>query len=366
MFKYLPLLLEKEYKQILKDKSVFVLAFIFPIILVLIYGSAIRMDVKPVKLAICTYNQSVLERTITQEFIGSEYYEVEVTPDFSKARKLLEEDKVDVLLYLQNNFANEVQKGNGQVIIYANGVEAQLAELSSMYLNGTLAKAVEKVANSEGSKRISINTRNWFNEANESVWFLMSGQYVSIITLMSIFLGSFVIAREWDRNTIETLATTKASALEIVLSKVIVYYLLALWSMLIVLTVGQTLYLIPIRGSIISLLVSLSIYALEMICLGVLISSKLKNQFLCAQMAVILGFLPTVMLSGLIFDLRAVQLFIRIIGAIIPPTYEVKAMRISMLSGGQTGFIMLNFVIQLFWCSVFFTLAVIQVKKDCK
>ena len=145
----------------------------------------------------------------------------------------------------------------------------------------------------------------------------MSGQYVSIITLISIFLGGFVIAREWDRKTIESLAATNASAFEIVLSKVIVYYIMAIWSMFIILGLGELLYDIPIRGSIIGLVFSLSVYVLEMICLGVLISSFMKNQFTAAQIAVIIGFLPTVMLSGLIFDLRAVQPFIKVIGMIL-------------------------------------------------
>ena len=194
----------------------------------------------------------------------------------------------------------------------------------------------------------------------------MSGQYVSIITLISIFLGGFVIAREWDRKTIESLAATNASAFEIVLSKVIVYYIMAIWSMFIILGLGELLYDIPIRGSIIGLVFSLSVYVLEMICLGVLISSFMKNQFTAAQIAVIIGFLPTVMLSGLIFDLRAVQPFIRVIGMIIPPTYEVKAMRINMLSGGSELFLVANFFIQLFWCALFFILTVRQVKKDSK
>lgn len=365
MFRYLPILLEKEFKQILKDKSVFILAFLLPMLLVVIYGSAVRMEVKPVKLCICTYYESSLERAVTDEFAGSPYYEVRVERSFASAQKMLMNNTVKALLYIPKDFPDRVQKGDGELMLYLNGVEAQLSSISEIYIKATVLNAISKETGLN-SLRISVNTRNWFNESNESVWFLMSGQYVSIVSLICIFLGGFVIAREWDRKTIESLAATNASALEIVLSKVIVYYILAIWSMFLILGMGELLYDIPIRGSIVGLVCSLSVYALEMICLGVLISSKMKNQFTAAQLAVIIGFLPTVMLSGLVFDLRAVEPFIRLIGNIIPPTYEVKAMRINMLSGGSEIYLVVNFFIQLFWTMLFFALSVRQVKKDSK
>ncbi len=362
---YLSILLEKEIKQILKDKSVFVLVFILPVVLVIIYGSAIRMEVKPVSLCIASYNQSLIERTIAQEFLGSTSFKVSMVNSFAEGKALLDSDQVKSLLYIPKDFTSKLLQGHGELVIYLNGTEAQLASISDSYIKLSLQNAMSKLY-PDDSKRISIITRNWFNEANESVWFLMSGQYVSIISLMSIFLGCFVIAREWDRKTIESLAATNASALQIVSAKVIIYYVLSLWAVFIILALGELLYKIPIRGNILALIASLSIYALEMICLGVLISAKLKSQFTAAQCAVIIGFLPTVMLSGLLFDLRAVEPFIAFIGKIIPPTYEVKAMRINMLSGGNGAYIWQNFAIQLAWCALFFTLAVRQVKRDSK
>ncbi|MGN0902373.1 MAG: ABC transporter permease, partial [Succinivibrio sp.] len=180
------------------------------------------------------------------------------------------------------------------------------------------------------------------------------------------FLGSFVIAREWDRGTIESLCITNAKAWEIVIAKVAVYYVLTLWAVMIVLIVGQLLYQLPIRGSVAVMFVSLSVYALEILCLGILLSAKLKNQFAATQIAVVIGFLPTVMLSGLIFDLKAVSPFIHLIGIIIPPTYEVKAMRISFMSGGSMLYLGMNLLIQLFWCALFLILTIRQVKRDCK
>lgn len=361
--KYLPILIYKEYMQILKDKSVFILCFALPVLLVIIYGSALRMEIKPVSVCIVTQEQNLVTDSIVKDFLLSDYFITKNTPDFIKAREMFKDEQVKVLIHIREakkkNIASSIE-----IEIYLNGVESQLASISLNYITSTIQNAFLKAGFNQDSYKVNI--RNLFNEANESVWFLMSGHYVSILTLLCMFLGSFVISREWDRRTIETLCATNASATEIVLSKIIVYYALTVFSTFILLLAGQWMYSIPISGSIILSLISLLVYAFEMLCFGILLSAKIKSQFNCAQIAVVIGFLPAVMLSGLIFDLRAVTNLISIIGHSLPPTYQVKAMRILFLSGGQNTYVLLNILLQFTIALVFIALTVRQVKKDCK
>lgn len=338
MFKYLTILIEKEYKQLLKDKSVFILAFLLPITLVIIFGLAVRMDIKPVKIAICSYNQAHVERVIVDEFLGSNYFNTTIVSSFDEGKDLLEKHKVNAFLYLSKDFPRQFEKQNARIMLYLNGTHSQLASISQTYIQNTINQAKLKLFGNTYNPNLKLEFRNFFNAQNNSVWFIMPGQYVGIMTLLCIFIGCFLVAREYDRKTIETLVTTKASAFEIILAKILVYYIVCLWSLAIILALGQFLYDIPIYGNSFLLLISLMIYSFEMICLGVVISAKLKNQFLCAQIAVVVGFLPTEMLSGLLFDLRAVNDVIAFIGNIIPPTYQIKALRICFLSGGQEGF----------------------------
>ncbi|MGN1282133.1 MAG: ABC transporter permease [Succinivibrio sp.] len=359
------ILIIKELKQIMADRSIFALAFLLPVILVFIYGSAVRMEVKPVSIAIVCEQDSKLNHDIINEFAGSDYFNLTVVPSFGMGEELLCDNSVKALLILSSQ--TQTKGGIHEYMIFLNGVESQLASISRIYIESTLSSALDRYGTDDSrNSQIRLNVRNYFNEKNESVYFLMSGQYVSIITLLCIFLGSFVIAREWDRGTIESLCATSATAAQIVLSKIAVYYVIVLCSVIEVITLGQTFYQIPIRGSLILLFISLAIYSLELLCLGILISAKLKNQFTATQIAVVIGFLPTVMLSGLIFDLKAVEPFIHVIGIIIPPTYEVKAMRIIFMSGGSQGFLLMNLLIQSLWTLLFITLTVKQVKKDCK
>lgn len=361
--KYLPILIYKEYLQILKDKSVFILCFALPVLLVIIYGSAIRMEIKPVSVCIVTQQQNTLTDTIVKEFLLSDYFITKNTPDFIKANEQFKKEQFKVLIHIREAKKKDISSAI-EIEVYINGVESQLASISLNYINSTLQSAFSKAGfNSDSYK---VNIRNLFNEANESVWFLMSGHYVSILTLLCMFLGSFVISREWDRKTIETLCATNASATQIVLSKIIVYYALTVFSLFILILTGQWLYRIPISGSILLSFISLMVYALEMLCFGIFLSAKFKNQFNSAQISVVIGFLPAVMLSGLIFDLRAVTHIISFVGHILPPTYQVKAMRILFLSGGQNSYIVFNILLQFTLAVALIALTIRQVKKDCK
>lgn len=179
--KYLPILIYKEYLQILKDKSVFILCFALPLLLVLIYGSAIRMEIKPVSVCIVTQEQNSLTDRIVKEFLLSDYFVTQNTPDFIKANEMFKDEHFKVLIHIRGSKKNDISPGI-EIEVYLNGVESQLASISLNYINQTIKSAFTKAGLSTSG--YSVNIRNMFNEANESVWFLMSGHYVSILTLL--------------------------------------------------------------------------------------------------------------------------------------------------------------------------------------
>ncbi len=361
---FMAILIRKEILQISKDRSVLAVVLIQPLVLVIIYGYAIRMDVKPIEAAVVCNYESRVQKTLADEFIGSPYFDTTVVGTLGEARDLFYSHKVNNIIALDPGFDDALAHGKAQIMIFQNGSEAQLAELSRGYINSVISAAASKLGAGQGG--VSVVARNWFNESNTSSWFLLSGQYIAIITLVCSFLGSFVVAREWDRGTMESLAGTMTSALEIVLSKVMVYFILGFTGSMITLIFGQLLLHIPLRGSVPLLVLLIAVYSFEMICFGVLISALCKNQFLASEYAIIIGCLPTVLLSGMIFDLRGVAPAIRAIGNAIPPTYAVEAMRVLFLSGGDTQKVLLDTALQLVYALLFLFIAVCKVHKDCK
>ena len=268
--------------------------------------------------------------------------------------------------------AGNSNKDGAEIFLIQNATQSQLALLSYVYVAGVIEQVLAQDygflnANlSAAAKPVSVNYRSWFNEANESTWYLVSAEYVGILGLICLFMVAVVISREWDRGTIASLYNSNASALEIVTAKVGAYYFLALLGGAMTLVYGQTLLGIPIRGSVAMLLATLCVFVLEMTCLGMLISAICKNQFLAQEYAIVIGYLPVTLLSGMIFDLRGLPAAVNFIGHLLPPTYAVESFRICFLSGGQSATLWVNLAIQALGAVLFFSLCVLSVKRGAR
>ncbi len=268
--------------------------------------------------------------------------------------------------------ASNSNKDGAEIFLIQNATQSQLALLSYVYVAGIIEQVLAQDygflnANlNAAAKPVSVNYRSWFNEANESTWYLVSAEYVGILGLICLFMVAVVISREWDRGTIASLYNSNASALEIVTAKVGAYYFLALLGGAMTLVYGQVLLGIPIRGSVAMLLATLCVFVLEMTCLGMLISAICKNQFLAQEYAIVIGYLPVTLLSGMIFDLRGLPAAVNFIGHLLPPTYAVESFRICFLSGGQSATLWVNLAIQALGTVLFFSLCVLSVKRGAR
>ena len=542
-FTFLKILVKKEFAQIAKDRSALVIAFLMPLILVMIYGYAMRMDIKPVKVGFVSDLGSKIERDLLGGFLGSKYLQTRVYTDLESARRDFKAHEIESILYFDPRFAAKFQNtlgglggagggvnlnlsgdessstrgtsdiqnmngganvrpledggagtstesgintsaggtgargegsyGNGseaggsgvnsssatansssgasdigadqgsanliggagdtntglmggaddlqntnggvnaspsansarsaggavnndgsssnvggsngagggasgsnkdgaEIFLIQNATQSQLALLSYVYVAGVIEQVLAQDygflnANlNAAAKPVSVNYRSWFNEANESTWYLVSAEYVGILGLICLFMVAVVISREWDRGTIASLYNSNASALEIVTAKVGAYYFLALLGGAMTLVYGQVLLGIPIRGSVAMLLATLCVFVLEMTCLGMLISAICKNQFLAQEYAIVIGYLPVTLLSGMIFDLRGLPAAVNFIGHLLPPTYAVESFRICFLSGGQSATLWVNLAIQALGAVLFFSLCVLSVKRGAR
>jgi ABC-2 type transport system permease protein len=180
---------------------------------------------------------------------------------------------------------------------------------------------------------VTIDQRIWFNEANTSTWFLVPGLIVLIMTLIGALLTALVMAREWERGTLEALFVTPVRSLEILISKIIPYFGVGLMGLLLCLLAARFLFHVPIRGSLLLILFASMLYLLVALGIGLLISSAVKNQFLAAQIALVASFLPALMLSGFIFDVRSMPAVVRAVANVLPATYYVEALQTLFLAG---------------------------------
>jgi ABC-2 type transport system permease protein len=173
----------------------------------------------------------------------------------------------------------------------------------------------------------------WFNAANTSTWYLVPGLIVLIMTLVGAFLTALVMAREWERGTLEALFVTPVHPVEILLAKIIPNFCVGMLGLTLCLLAARFLFAVPMEGSLLVIVLASMLYLFVAVGMGLVISSVTKNQFLASQVALLSSFMPSLMLSGFLFDLRNVPLAIQVIGKILPATYFMELIKTLFLAG---------------------------------
>ena len=358
-------LLKKEIGQVKKDKSILLIVFILPIILILIYGFGLSMDVKPVSVCIYDMDNSEFSKSLKKNFAGSDFFDVYYARSLEQNNKIFYDNKVIATIIIPKDCQRDIGINKANVLVSLDGSESFNAFISLFYIKNTIQKSLNDYLMQKGinQKSFSINYRNWFNEENISPIFLLPGQIVGIVTLIACFMCAIVIAREFDRDTFDGLKATNITELEFLLSKFIPYYILSILGAIVAFFVTFMLFDMPYRGSYVWGIAIMLVYIFTSVSLGLFVSILTKNQFLSCVLSVIISFLPSILLSGVIFDLRAVSYFIQIIGYALPPTYAVDAMRICFLSGGSNLDLIYDFLFILIFGMVIFMLTLHLLKR---
>ena len=228
-------------------------------------------------------------------------------------------------------------------------------------MTGALAseacKQVDRAGNRpSGRASITIMLRLWFNEANNNTWYLVPGLIALIMTLIGAFLTSLLVAREWERGTLEALFVTPVRPLELVLSKLAPYVLIGAIDLGMCLLAAHFLFHVPIRGS-------LWIIASVSLALGLLISGLTRNQFAASQVALLASFMPALMLSGFVFDLRNVPGPVWLVSQLVPATHFMGMIKTLFMAGDQWPIIWRDGAILLLYAVVLIALTQRSLKK---
>ena len=360
-------LITKETRQLLRDKSNLMVGVFLPVILILIFGYGLSFDVKNVAIAVVSEDASPTAQDVLAGFYLSPYFVVTRPSSMQEAQALMLKRKVDAIVHLQADFSRQLAAGNAVVQVLVNGVDANRAVVLQSFAQGAIGQwAVKRAAAGELSAAVppvSLQSRLWYNEANNSTYFLVPGLIVLVMTLNGALLTSLVMAREWERGTLEALFVTPVTTNEIVIAKLVPYFGVGLVGLAMCLLAGKFLFDVPIRGSLLLIVFTSMLYLLVSLSLGLLISAATKNQFLASQLALILSFLPALMLSGFIFDLNSVPAVVRGISRVLPATYYVEALQTLFLAGNEWQLLLKDSAVLLLAAVVLLALTRINTRK---
>lgn len=330
-------LMRKEFLQILRDPSSIAIAFVLPVVLLLLFGYGVSLDAKHVPVALVVEQQDAATASFTGAFRKLEYFSPEAFADMHAAEQAMATGSVSAILHLRSDFGRQVLRpGGAPAQLIVNGVNANTARLISGYAQGVWATWLLQYARQNGvnlTVPVAMQQRVWFNAELNSRDYLVPGLIAVIMTLIGALLTALVVSREWERGTMESLMSTPVSIGEILLGKIIPYFLLGTGGMLLSVAMAVWQFHVPLRGSFLLLLFVASLFLLVALGMGLFISTLAKNQFVASQIALIVTFLPAFLLSGFIFEIASMPKVVQVITHIIPARYFVSLLHTLFMAG---------------------------------
>lgn len=330
-------LLRKEFLQILRDPSALAIAFLLPAVLLLIFGDGVSLDARNIPLAMVVQRPSALATSFTSQFEQSPFFRPHHYLTIQAAETAMTARAVQAIIWLPGDFARKAEAGGKSPIgVIVNGVDANNARIVEGYVQQVWSNWLVMRARAAGRQPplpIAVERQVRFNPAVNSRYYLVPGLIAVIMTLTGALLTALVIAREWERGTMEALMVTRVTMREILLAKLIPYFLLGMGGMAASVAMAVFLFGVPLNGSIAVLTGVSALFMLAALGMGLLISSFARNQFVAGQIAIITTFLPAFILSGFVFDISSMPSAVQVITHIVAARYFVATLQSLFLAG---------------------------------
>ncbi len=354
-------LLRKEFLQIWRDPSALAIAFLLPAVLLLIFGYGVSLDARNVPLALVTQRPGALAASFTAAFSHSPYFRPRPFLTIQEAERAMRAHEVQGIVWLPSDFARRAQAGGDAPIgVIVNGVDANDARIVEGYVQQVWATWLTARARRRGEAAptpLSVQPRVRFNPAVSSRDYLVTGLIAVIMTLTGALLTALVIAREWERGTMEALMVTRVTMREILLAKLIPYFLLGMGGMAASVAIAVLLFGVPLAGSWWVLAGASALFMLAALGMGLLISGFARSQFVAGQIALIVTFLPAFLLSGFVFDIGSMPRAVQWITHVVAARYFVAILQSVFLAGNVWPVILPNALALAVIAAIFLGLA---------
>jgi ABC-2 type transport system permease protein len=360
-------LVKKETLQIIRDPSSIALGVVFPVLLILLFGFGLSLDAKHVPVAVVLEDASPDATELASTFQLSRYFDARLVGSMFEAQRLMLAHQVDGIVRIRPDFSRQQVAGDAAAQIILYGGDANRARIVQGYAQGAIAQwTARHLAEGAGvfSGPVLMRDRMWFNEADDSRYFLVPGVIVLIITMNGALLTTLVVAREWERGTLEALFATPVRSDEILLSKVIPYFGLGMIGLTLCLLAAKFLFQLPFRGSLWVLAAGSILYMLVALGMGLFISATARVQFVASQITLAVAFVPVVLLSGFVWDLNSLPAVMRFISHIFPARYYTSLLQTILLAGNVWQVILPNAAVLATMATVLFVMTRRALKKQ--
>ena len=327
---------KKEFIQIWRDPLSLAIAFLMPVMQLLIYGYAITYDVNNLTTVVYDQDRSQLSRELVAQFKQSGYFSILAYLDYNDDIDMyLDSGKARIAIMIPPQFAQDVEIGNdAHVGIIIDGSDSKTATIAEGYISGLSQHFSQRLAGVRFTPLIEARPRVWYNPELKSRNFIVPGLIAMIMAVVVALHTSLTIAREWERGTMEQLITTPIKTPELIIGKLIPYFMIGFIDMILSVVMGMYLFHVPLKGSLVLLVALSSIFLFGGVCQGIVISIVAKSsQALASQMALLSTFLPAFLLSGFVFSIANMPRVLQFVTYIVPARYFVTILKGIFMKG---------------------------------
>ena len=336
----------KEIMQILRDARSLSIVLIMPVILVLLFGYGVNLDLKHLPVYVYDQDGSQQSQDLLKRFQASDYFEIErvvnTYPDLARA---IDDGRAKMGIVVPWDFSQRLRDGRpAQVQALVDGSDDNTANVligySQAVVQGYSSDIQLDWLRARGqivqASPVGVETRTWYNEDLESSAFIVPGVLALVMSVIGSFLTSLTIAREWERGTMEQLVSTPVTPLEIMLGKLVPYFVIGMFDVIVCALIAIYWFHVPFRGSFLTLVVSSAMFMVVVLSLGFFISVIAKNQLAASQVALLATFLPAFLLSGFLYAIEQMPIVLQWITRILPARYYVSVLKKIFLKGTPT------------------------------
>jgi len=327
----------KEVLHLRRDRRSLGLAFVLPAIMILAFGWVISFDIRHIRMAVYDEDRSQASRALVDAFTASSYFVVTDHLDrYGDAEPLLDRGAVRLVLVIPPRFQARLSGGGpAPVQALVDGSDANTATIALAYARGIVtAYATRAVL---GARRVPppvrAETRVWYNEELKSSNMIVPGLIAVVMMIIAAMLTSLTIAKEWERGTMEQLASTPVHPVEVVLGKLLPYIGIGMIDVLVTGFIGDVIFAVPFRGSFLFFVGASFFFLVGALGIGLAISAATKSQMLAMQVAMVATYLPSFLISGFMFDVANMPKALQAIALFVPARYFITAVRGIFLKG---------------------------------
>jgi ABC-2 type transport system permease protein len=355
-------MLAKEARQIIRDSSTMLIAFVLPIILIFLFGYGVNLDTARTRIGLSLQDSGQAAQSLAGDFRDSRWFEVKAAGDLPSLKADLVANRIRGIIVIPQDFSRQTLHGGGAIQVITDGSSPNTASFVAAYAEGVRATWAAARARDTGAAQrpppIALDTRFWFNPELASRYFLVPGAIAIVMTIIGTLLTALVIAREWERGTMEAIMATPVGRSEFMATKVIPYFALGLGSMALCAILAVTVFNVPFRGSPLALLAIASSFLVPALGQGLFISAATRNQFVASQIALLTGFLPAMMLSGFLFEISSMPKWVQALTYIVPARYLIPSLTTVFVAGDDWSMFLPDMAKMLGFGLLFFVLAV--------